>query len=300
MAPRRAVPLLLGAYDMNHLRLLPPRRARTDFEPQVHSSQLNMTQYRSVKRFLKLANASGAAAAAAPGLGKEARAAIAAREVFMQVSASTEALLRYLLADAPHRSALLMVEGSCWRGLRNTSEAHAAVARYYGVPYLDFAASLRRGLSPVQNGDYYKPLTSAQLNGWDLSVCESCIRSKRLVCAGSPTPIIFSDGKHPDYRGHFYVAETLAAGTAPLHYLCMRSRAVCMWVSPAPRLFCPVVWCGVALAARTIDSFLCSHSSICCAIFESSCAHGHKPHSVCRLGGRPHALQYQARRWWRY
>ena len=98
--------------------------ARPHSELQVANSKLDADVYRNAKRVLRPLNQSAA--------------------VFQQVVAASEAALRYLLGSAKVASALLLVEGSCWRSTRNTSAAHGLVARHYGVPFLDFAAVLRK------------------------------------------------------------------------------------------------------------------------------------------------------------
>ena len=166
------------------------------FELQVQNSRLSVDVYKNAKRTLKPLNQSEA--------------------VYLQVVAATEAMVRFLLNGARVRSALLVVEGSCWRSTRNTVDAHASVARHYGVPFFDFAATLRNGIRPVQS-NYMQ-----QLSAWsggpmrsmmrrDNTICDACIRTKKLGCESSRTPVIFSDGKHPDYRGHIYVASALKA-----------------------------------------------------------------------------------------
>ena len=166
------------------------------FELQVQNSRLSVDVYKNAKRTLKPLNQSEA--------------------VYLQVVAATEAMVRFLLNGARVRSALLVVEGSCWRSTRNTVDAHASVARHYGVPFFDFAATLRNGIRPVQS-NYMQ-----QLSAWsggpmrsmmrrDNTICDACIRTKKLGCESSRTPVIFSDGKHPDYRGHIYVASALRA-----------------------------------------------------------------------------------------
>ena len=146
------------------------------FELQVANSKLDASVYWGAKRLLKPLNQSQA--------------------VYQQVAAATEAMLRYLLAHARERSALLLVEGSCWRSARNTTAAHATIARHYGVPWFDFASTLRRGIEPVQKGI-------------GRASCDACIRMSRKGCENSPAPVIFSDGKHPDYRAHLFVASAL-------------------------------------------------------------------------------------------
>jgi hypothetical protein len=164
------------------------------FEGQVMNSKLSLDAYRSAKSVLKPLNKTQA--------------------VYYQVGASSESLLRYLLGGARIRSALLMIEGSCWRSARNTSGAHAHVARYYGVPFFDFASTLRQGIVPVHES-YLSGIHSTPAGGGggarrqpNPASCNACNRAKR-GCEGSPTPVIFSEGKHPDYRGHIYVASAV-------------------------------------------------------------------------------------------
>lgn len=163
------------------------------FEHQVANSHLDLETYRNAKRALKKFNTSALA-------------------VYHQVAAATEAALRYLLSRHPSAPALLLVEGSCWRSARNTVDAHATVARHYGVPFVDFAATLRqpiRPVSPVYLSSVLRgamPRTDAERH----ALCDACIRAKR-GCEQSTTPVIFSDGKHPDHRGHAYVASALVS-----------------------------------------------------------------------------------------
>ena len=140
------------------------------FELQVQNSRLSVDVYKNAKRTLKPLNQSEA--------------------VYLQVVAATEAMVRFLLNGARVRSALLVVEGSCWRSTRNTVDAHASVARHYGVPFFDFAATLRNGIRPVQS-NYMQ-----QLSAWsggpmrsmmrrDNTICDACIRTKKLGCESS-------------------------------------------------------------------------------------------------------------------
>ena len=115
------------------------------FELQVQNSKLSREVYRNAKELLRPLNQSAA--------------------VYQQVTAATEAMIRYLLSAARVPSALLIVEGSCWRSIRNTSAAHALVGRHYGVAFLDFPVALREGIRPVQEGfsTYRGPFGSCTL-----------------------------------------------------------------------------------------------------------------------------------------
>lgn len=123
-------------------------------------------------------------------------------QVHRSVAAATEAMLRYILEHRP-QTAVMIVEGTCWRSqTRRTHEAHRRVARYYGVPSFDFIDSLRLDIAPQST------LWTKLPPGND--VCRACIRPKKQ-CEHSSFPTLFSDGKHPDGRGHQLVADALVA-----------------------------------------------------------------------------------------
>lgn len=157
----------------------------------------------------------------APSVYGRARAALGAepwskRRAYLQVLAATEAMVRHLLVHAPS-AALLLVEGSCWPSSRNTTEAHAHVAAHYGVGFLNFRSALRRGIVPIGLPSDAPKLKALKgfVKGADgvarHGTCDACIRGRK--CGEQPrastTPTIFSDGKHPDHRGHQYVAEAI-------------------------------------------------------------------------------------------
>lgn len=122
-------------------------------------------------------------------------------QVHRSVSAASEAMLRYLLEHRP-RTAVLISEGTCWKSpTRRTHEAHRNVARYYGVAHFDFTDSLSRGVAT-------QTAMTALAPGGDM--CVACIRPRK-GCEHSSFPVLFSDGKHPDGRGHQLVADALGA-----------------------------------------------------------------------------------------
>lgn len=121
--------------------------------------------------------------------------------IHRQVFAATEAMLRYLLEHRP-TTAVLVMDGTCWlSATRRTHVAHSKAAAYYGVPYFGFPAALPLGVATQST-------LQALPKGAD--VCRACIRP-RTQCNHSSFPVYFSDGKHPDHRGHELVADALAA-----------------------------------------------------------------------------------------
>ena len=124
-------------------------------------------------------------------------------QVHRSVLAASEAMVRYLL-EHRSRTAVLVVEGTCWKSpSRRTHEAHRRVARYYGVPHFDFTDALRNGIASQYT------VWEAAGGGIGPDACAACIRRGKQ-CEHSTFPVLFSDGKHPDGRGHQLVADALA------------------------------------------------------------------------------------------
>lgn len=193
--------------------------------------------------------------------------------VYLQVQASTESMIRFLLLTrgggsggepaAAKPPALLMVESSCWlkhwphtfRRNDTAAAAHRHVASHYGVPYFNFVDGLRNGIRP--NGYPSFPGNDGKL------FCAACIRpntppprirhgpQSNRSCASDATPLVFSDPRHPDFRGHEYLRAGLATAFTSLIRVASSSQPVLpLGSSKGPSLPLP----------RSSASFLSQHS----------------------------------------